>query len=94
LPAVGELRTLLVGPDAAPGQSATCSAAPCVDPDFAAVGGPTVASFYWSSSSAYLPDNDFAYGVDFAANPPYGAVYQLHKSESWYVRAVRNGSCD
>jgi hypothetical protein len=52
LPQIADLQTILIGPDAAPGQDANCSAAPCIDPEFAAVGGPTASSDYWSVTEA------------------------------------------
>jgi hypothetical protein len=56
---------------------------PPIDPIF----GPTVVSYYWSSSSyAFLPSN--AWGVDFG----YGGVNALGKSNDRFVRAVRGGS--
>ncbi len=54
LPAIGELRTILIGPHGAPGQATTCpppKPSPCIDPGFVAVGGPTASSFYWSAST-------------------------------------------
>ena len=67
LPTISELQSILVGPGIddvanadppdpasglnATGQATTCSAVPCIDPDFAAVGGPTASSNYWSASS-------------------------------------------
>jgi hypothetical protein len=38
LPKVSELQTILIGPKAAPGQNSICGGAPCIDPDFAALG--------------------------------------------------------
>lgn len=52
LPKISELQTILIGPHAAPGQATTCSATPCIDPDFAAVGGPTGSSGYWSADTS------------------------------------------
>jgi len=89
LPAIGELRTILIGPSAAPGQATTCSAAPCIDPGFAAVGGPTASTYYWAASTN-------------AGNPLYawyafflnGGVDGGDKTTGRFVRAVRAGSCN
>jgi hypothetical protein len=93
LPAIGELRTILIGPQAAPGQATVCLAGPCIDPDFAAVGGPTAAWHYWSASTnssntttawlAYFELGDVA---------PEGKT--LVTGFDNYVRAVRAGSCN
>jgi hypothetical protein len=91
LPVITELTTILVGPEAAAGQSLTCLSAPCIDPGFAAVGGPTASSDYYSASS-------------FATNPNFlwTAVFQngfTHDDsgktgEAGFFRAVRAGSCN
>ena len=87
LPIIDELGTILIGPNAAPGQATTCSATPCIDPGFAAVGGPT-APFYWSASSvAGFPS--FAWLADFND----GDVAVSSKAFDGSVRAVRAGSC-
>ncbi len=89
LPIIGELRTILVGPYAAPGQATTCSAAPCIDPGFAAVGGPTGSSIYWSASTdAGAPDR--AWSAYFGN----GLVFERNKTNFNHVRAVRAGSCN
>ena len=89
LPKISELQTILIGPDAAPGQAPTCSAAPCIDPGFAAVGGPTASSYYWSASTlAGNPGN--AWYADFA----HGNVLDNDKTLDGYVRAGRAGSCN
>jgi hypothetical protein len=92
LPNITELRTILIGPNAAPGQATTCSAAPCIDPGFAAVGGPTGASYTWSAStSAAIPS--FAWSASFSI---IADVLFNDKSSPGddYVRAVRAGSCN
>jgi hypothetical protein len=90
LPAIGELRTILIGPEAAPGQATTCSAAPCIDPDFAAVGGPIALPFYWSAST-FAVSPRFAWLADFN----FGIVlFSNFKTNDRYVRAVRAGSCN
>jgi hypothetical protein len=83
LPIIGELRTILIGPKAAPGQATTCPAAPCIDPGFAAVGGPTASSFHWSASTdARFPA--FAWLASFAS----GNVVNANKETvHTYVRA-------
>jgi hypothetical protein len=93
LPAIGELRTILVGPHAAPGQDLSCAALPCIDPDFADVGGTTARSLYWSASPAPLfmfPVN--AWGAQFFSG--HVENESATKSEAFFVRAVRAGSCD
>jgi hypothetical protein len=107
LPFISELQSILVGPGVefvanadpadpnsglnATGQATTCTAAPCIDPDFAAIGGPTASSLYWSASS-------------FATNPniAWVAFFNLsvvdnliggNKTNDDFVRAVRAGSC-
>jgi hypothetical protein len=107
LPSISELQSILVGPgvefvaDTDPadpnsglngtGQATTCAAAPCIDPDFAAIGGPTASPLYWSESTA-------------ASNPPLawlanfdngGADFIIlrSKTSAGLVRAVRPGSC-
>jgi hypothetical protein len=89
LPTIGELRTIMIGPQAAPGQPLTCSAAPCIDPGFAAVGGPT-ASFYWSASN-YADDSHVAWGALFGDGV---AALGSKVSGVGYVRAVRAGWCN
>jgi len=73
------------------GQEAACGLnALCIDPEFAAIGGPTGSSpyAYWSASSTAGGANawyaSFAFGFDFAFNP---------KTNDNFVRAVRAGSC-
>ena len=67
LPFISELQSILVGsgvetvanadpPDPnsglnATGQATTCVVQPCIDSQFAAIGGPTASSGYWSASS-------------------------------------------
>jgi len=108
LPVYSELQSILVGPGVtAPaaadppdpasgtnptGQSTTCGSAPCIDPGFAAIGGPTASSGHWSSSA--LIDNGFgpqnrAYYAGFASSVNGIAG----KDFSFAVRAVRAGSC-
>ena len=89
LPAIGELRTILVGAHAAPGQDLICAALPCIDPDFAATGGATALQNYWSaSSSADNPNNAML------ARFLNGVVSFGNKASVLFVRAVRAGSCD
>ena len=89
LPKISELQTILVGVDAAPGQATTCFVRPCVDPDFAAVAGPTASAFYWSGSTlAGIPF--FAWLVDLIV----GDVFSSGKAFDARVRAVRTGSCN
>lgn len=85
--ALGELRTILIGPGAAPGQATTCSA-PCIDPDFAAVGGPTAPGWYWSASTFTAPAS-YGWFADFQD----GDLSIVDKGADLYARAVRAGSC-
>jgi hypothetical protein len=87
LPAIGEIRTIMIGPDAAPGQTTTCSLAPCIDPDFAAVGGPSFASNGSASTDANNSDRNWV-GIFYD-----GTVLNTIKSSDFAVRAVRAGSC-
>jgi len=96
---VGEGVTTVSGdvdpPDPAMGTNPTGQATVLIigssglDPVFAAVGGPTASSFYWSASSgATSPNGAWFAGFDsgFVGN---GAS----KSSDLFVRAVRAGSC-
>jgi hypothetical protein len=94
LPIIDELGTILIGPDAAPGQ-ATCSVAPCIDPGFkdvggvADAGGSTASWAYWSTSLD-ASGSILAWIAHFhTGNLGNGFYDQL-----FYVRAVRVGSCD
>jgi hypothetical protein len=89
LPKISELQTILIGAEAAPGQATTCSAAPCIDPGFAAVGGPTMSSYHWSVSTD-AGDPTLAYYVAFEV----GLVSKFFKTQGHWVRAVRAGSCN
>jgi hypothetical protein len=61
----------------------------CIDPGFAAIGGPTASSFYWSAS-AFAGFPNFAwYAALFS-----GYVDGSSKTGDYYVRAVRAGSCN
>jgi hypothetical protein len=86
---ISELQTILIGPDAAPGQATTCLVMPCIDPDFAAVGGPTASSWYWSAST-----NAGDAVLAWIANFGFGDVGSINKAGDFYVRAVRAGSCN
>ncbi|MDG2334124.1 MAG: DUF1566 domain-containing protein, partial [Myxococcota bacterium] len=105
LPFISELQSILVGlgvetvADADPpdpnsglnetGQSTTCQVFPCIDYQFAALGGPTAASSYWSASnSATSPF--FAWGAGFSDG--FVGHFGLKEGDS-FVRAVRAGSC-
>lgn len=109
LPFVSELQSILVGsgvtiaavtepPDLLSGtnptgQSLTCSAITCVDPDFAAIGGPTAGSYYWSSLSAVQSELGVSDQAYLAAFFPEGGVRTFPKNFEYFVRAVRAGSC-
>jgi len=76
----------------ATGQATTCAGPPCIDPGFAAVGGPTASSHYWSASS-FATNPNFAWFAYFLN----GKVFSLNASNKTlglFVRAVRAGSCD
>jgi hypothetical protein len=90
LPEISELQTILIGSSAAPGQANTCSAAerPCIDPGFAAVGGPTASWIYWSTS-ALVGSPSSVWTAYFVS----GNVSGNNKSSDFYSRAVRAGSC-
>ncbi len=92
LPKISELQTILVGPEADPGQATTCSpdpGPPCIDPEFAAVGGPTASSTYWSAST-YATSPSIAWFAYFNV----GFVNFSSKTGNVCVRAVRAGSCN
>ena len=105
LPVISELQGIMIGPGVttvanadpadplsgtnATGQSTTCGSPPCIDPGFAAVGGPTASSGYSSTSTvASNPANAWSGLFDggdlYSAGPKEGVGY---------VRAVRAGSC-
>jgi hypothetical protein len=101
LPIISGLQSILVGPGVesvanadpasggnATGQATTCDGNPCIDPDFAAVGGPTASSNYWSASTGAT--NPFvAWGALFSV----GNLFIGNKANVMFVRAVRAGSC-
>jgi hypothetical protein len=98
LPAIGELRTILLGVNAAPGQDPSCAASPCIDPEFPelAVSGATASYVYWSSSSVQgFPHNAFYanFGADVEVGLVGGDVVANNKVFSFFVRAVRAGTC-
>ena len=69
-------------------QATICAGPPCIDPDFAAVGGPTWPSGFWSASS--LASNPNAAWV---ASFNSGNVPFTSKTIDNFVLAVRAGSC-
>ena len=70
------------------GQATTCAGPPCIDPGFAAVGGPTALSGYWSTSSdVTFPSGAWNAGF-FDGREVIGS-----KGGDSFVRAVRAGSC-
>jgi hypothetical protein len=107
LPIISELQSILVGlgvetvanadpADAnsgqnATGQATTCAGPPCIDPDFAAVGGPTAPLGYWSESSV-AGDPLYAWGASFV-NGLVNFNGLTSKTNDFFVRAVRVGSC-
>ena len=88
---ITELTTILVGSGAAAGQSPTCLSAPCIDPGFAAVGGPTASSFYWSASTN-ATNPRIAWNENF--NSGDVSFNNASKTNDFFVRAVRAGSCN
>ncbi|MDG2333369.1 MAG: DUF1566 domain-containing protein [Myxococcota bacterium] len=105
LPSISELQSILTGPgvetvaNAEPadpaagqnvtGQATTCAGPPCIDPDFAAIGGPTASSGYWSASTnVTAPSNAWS----AAFNDGFVNV-NSGKTFDFFVRAVRAGSC-
>jgi hypothetical protein len=100
LPEIIELQTIMIGPEAAPGQAATCGSAPCIDPDFALVGGPTASSetapfgAYWSATPYFSAGISFSDSIVWSALFINGSVDDQGKAADYYVRAVRAGSCN
>ncbi len=107
LPFISELQSILVGSgvvmvaDAFPAdpnsglnataQATTCAGPPCIDPDFAAIPGPTASSIYWSAST-FATNPNGAWFADFND----GIVNFFNSSNKTFVnfvRAVRAGSC-
>lgn len=96
LPKLSELLTIMIGPDSAPGQPQVCSAAPCIDPAFAAVAGPSAASMdymtgYVSESTVFGAASPIFVWVAYMQ---YGTVNADYKTFSFAIRAVRSGACD
>jgi len=108
LPVISELQSILVGSGVTAsanvdpvdpamgtnptGQATTCVSAPCIDPRFAAFGGPTASSpsGYWSASSRPgLVNNLNAWRAWFND----GSVGYNAKIFDSSIRAVRAGSC-
>jgi hypothetical protein len=75
------------------GQATTCAGPPCIDPSFAALGGPTASSFYWSATTfASFPAA--ARGADFSdGDVNFPGNFTSFKTLAQIVRAVRAGSC-
>jgi hypothetical protein len=93
LPTAVQFSFILIGPSAGPGQPDTCPAAPCISPEFAAVGGPTSSSGYWSTSTGGLGCSapEQAWYADFSSGNLL--CPGSDKTNDKYVRAVRNGRC-
>jgi hypothetical protein len=79
-----ELESILTAP------YPNCQSSPCIDPIF----GPTVANYYWSSSTR-APSPIFAWGVYFdtgdTGNTDTGNTVLDYKYYDGFVRAVRGG---
>ena len=88
LPKIAELQTILIGPASGSGQDGVCGAPPCIDPAFAAIGGPTASTDHWSVSS--IPNFP---GVAWLASLGSGLVYGDGKAFAHSARAVRTGPC-
>ena len=105
LPIISELQSILIGPGVeivvtadpadpnsglnVTGQATTCAGPPCIDPGFAAIGGPTASSRYWSASAQDTTGPNFAWNANFI----FGFVGGFNKTLVFPVRAVRAGSC-
>jgi len=74
------------------GQATTCAGPPCIDPGFAAVGGPTSPSRYWAALS-YTTNPNAAWGADFNNGTVTTRFIFFQKTNDNFVRAVRAGSC-
>ena len=108
LPDISELQSLMVGPgvtkvasgDPLAGNNPTgqsdifCQAdAPCIDPEFTAVGGATAPSNYWSKTipTSSPPLNPFRYA--WVAKFSIGDLTFALQTVDAFVRAVRVGEC-
>ncbi|MFP8875435.1 MAG: DUF1566 domain-containing protein [Myxococcota bacterium] len=98
VPEIVELQTILVGMDAAEGQSRICvRGGVCIDPEFRdaggveGAGGVTATSKYWSDTT--LPNNRGEAWVAFQLVGRGGGVDIARKAHDNAVRAVRTGSC-
>lgn len=108
LPSISELQSILVGPgvtkvasgDPLAGNNPTgqsdifCQAdAPCIDPEFTAVGGATAPSNYWSSTipTSSPPLNNLRYA--WVAKFSIGDVTFALQTVDAFIRAVREGAC-
>ena len=76
MPTSAELQTILLAPF-------PCGTSPCINAAF----GPTIAEYYWSSTTV-SGNPAFAWFVDFST----GNVASQGKGGNLYVRAVRGGS--
>jgi len=89
LPTLAELQTIMLDfACTGTGGSATCECSgPCVDPALSA--GNTYSEYYWSSTSwlPFFPNVNQVWTVFFNT----GGVVNLGATNSFYVRAVRNG---
>ncbi len=106
LPKISELQSIAIGEGVttpAPGdslaganptgQSMICVDDPCIDPDFAAVGGPTASGNYWSATTVSATPTDAWGFVHHYFYEGFDNVYAGIKQSDNYVRAVRTGSC-
>ena len=71
-------------------QATTCADEPCIDPAFAAIGGPTKRGSYWSAST-FATNPNGAWFADFN-NGLVSFADSSNKTSVNFVRAVRTGS--
>lgn len=88
IPTIAEVGSILVGPEAAPGQNSTCSQQPCLDPALASIAGPTMISIYGSSST--LENYPTLHISMFFSG---GSSVHLPKTSNVYYLAARTGTC-
>jgi len=86
LPKISELQTILVGPEAAPGQDTTCIFPPCIDIDAALWAGPVASAVYGA------PRTQNGSGVAHAHFE--SGLVDTGTCDPCNLRAVRTGGCD
>jgi hypothetical protein len=96
LPTVAEQRTIVAGPNAAPGQPSTCPAVlNCADPTFAGFHEGGRATLGWSASTSIQPDIALFWDTRFGAFPSssQNGNAGTQKTNHTIARAVRSGRC-